>query len=184
MPLLNVGDHPLPKRKWLGVRVVDAENLDSVADPKEHDVAQFAPQGAGVGTVPVEIDDVLIFLGRVLGVLDRSVGSKREPLGMLFDVGMVGRTLQSVVERDLEPMPARLGHEAVEVCQVAECRLERRVAAAFVSDCPRAAWIVRPRFEAVVFPLAEGVTDRMNRRQVEHVETHRSNVGQAPRGLR
>ena len=37
-----------------------------------------------------------------------------------------------------------------------------------------------PPLEAVVGPLAEGAADRMDRRQIEHVEAHGGDVRQAP----
>ncbi len=51
----------------------------------------------------VERIDVLVLLGRVLGVLDGAVGPLAEPLGMLAHVGVVGRALERDVQRDLEP---------------------------------------------------------------------------------
>ena len=49
-----------------------------MVDPKQHQVAQRQPQvGHGVGAVEIEIDDVLVFLGRVLGIFHRAVGTPR-----------------------------------------------------------------------------------------------------------
>ena len=54
----------------------------------------------------VERIDVLVFLRRVLGVLDAAVGALAEPLGMRLDVRMVGRALERDVERDLDAVLA------------------------------------------------------------------------------
>ena len=74
----HVGDQPLPELHRLGVRVVDAEDLDPVVDPHLHDPAHLGVGALGV-VVEVERVDVLVLLGRVLGVGDRAVGAGREP---------------------------------------------------------------------------------------------------------
>src|ERR1700682_6468117 len=35
---LRLPDQPFPKREWLGVRIVDAEDSHALVDPKQHDV--------------------------------------------------------------------------------------------------------------------------------------------------
>ncbi len=52
----------------------------------------------------VEGIDVLVLLGRVLGVGDGPVGAVMEPLGMLADPGMVGRAVRG---RSRGPAPCR-----------------------------------------------------------------------------
>ncbi len=54
--------------------------------------------------VEVNVDDVLVALGRILGVPDGAVGPPVEPLGVLLDPRMIGRALDGEVERDLEPV--------------------------------------------------------------------------------
>ena len=51
--------------------------------------------------VEVQRVDVLVLLGRVLGVGDGAVGPGGEPLRVLFDPRVIGRGLQGQVERDL-----------------------------------------------------------------------------------
>src|SRR5438309_1952976 len=46
------------------------------------------------------------------------------------------------------------------------------VAALWTADGPRAAGVVRAGADGVVLTLAKGVADRVDRRQVEHVEAH------------
>ena len=60
------------------------------------------PQPSPVRAVEVERVDVLVALGRVLGVRDRAVRAVAEPLGMLPNPRMVGRRLEREVERDLD----------------------------------------------------------------------------------
>ncbi len=98
---VQVGDAPLPEGQRLGVGVVDAEDAHAAVDPELEDGAQLVPEALPVGGLEVERIDVLIFLWRVLGVLDGAVGAMEEPLGMLLDPGMVGRALEGDVEREL-----------------------------------------------------------------------------------
>ena len=53
-----------------------------------------------VGVLEVERIDVLVLLGRILGVLHGAVRAPLEPLGMLGDVGMVRGALEGDVQRD------------------------------------------------------------------------------------
>ena len=125
--------------------------------------------------VEVERVDVLVLLRRVLRVGDGAVGQGGEPLRMLGDPRVVGRALQGQVERDLQPV------------RRAAWRDERRGSR---PRCPARGWIAswppsaepiahgeptssRPGHERVVAPLAVDPADRVDRRQVDHVEAHR-----------
>ena len=103
---LHLADQPFPERKRLGVRIVDAEDLHALIDPEQHDVAQRLPQRDAVRAVEVGVDDVLVFLRRVLGVADRAVGPALEPLRMLLEPGMIRRALHGEVERDFHAVLA------------------------------------------------------------------------------
>ena len=94
-----------------------------------------------VGAVEVEVDDVLVALGRVLGVLDRTVGPPGEPLRVLLQPGVVGRGLDREVEGDLEPELAGARHEAVEVVERAQLGVDRGVTTLGPTDRPGAARI-------------------------------------------
>ena len=126
---LDVGDHPGPERQRLGVRVVDPEGPDAVRDPVLEDVAARRPEGDAVGVLGrPEVDrvDVLVLLGRVLGVPDRAVGPLGEPLRVAAHPGVVGAALQRVVERDLEAELGGGGDEGVEVRHASRARGRRR----------------------------------------------------------
>ena len=153
MLALNLADEPLPEGERLGVRVVDAEDRDAVADPEQQDVATRVPERLPVVAPEVERVDVLVLLRRILRVLDRSVGADVEPVVMLLHPGMIGRALQRVVERDLEAESARRVHEPIEVGERAEGRVDRRVSALFIADRPRTADVVRSGVERVVLSL-------------------------------
>src|SRR5205823_3328749 len=71
--VLDPADHPLPEPDRLGVRVVDAEGAHPARDPDVEHVPDLRPDRAGIVAVEVERVHVLVFLGRVLRVLDGSV---------------------------------------------------------------------------------------------------------------
>ena len=51
--------------------------------------------------LPIEIY-VLVFLGRILGVLHRAIRPPAEPVGVLPDVGMIRRALQGDIHGDFD----------------------------------------------------------------------------------
>ena len=107
------------------------------------------PEDLGVeaGRVVVEVErvDVLVLLGRVLGVGDGAVRAGGEPLRVLGDPGMVGRALQREVERNLEAEVRGRGHEVVEVVDGAELRMDGVVPAGRGADGPRRPDVLRLR---------------------------------------
>ena len=142
---LDLADHPFPERHRLGVRVVDAENAHPLVDPEQHDIAQFRPQPLAVGVVEIDVDDVLVFLRRVLGEFDRPVGAVLEPLLVLAHPGVVGGALDREIERDLHAALGGGGDKAAEIGERAEIGIHRRVAALRGADRVGAAGIVRAR---------------------------------------
>ena len=116
---VHLRQQPLPERQRLGVGVVHPEDPDPVIHPVPHDPQRLGVEALGV-VVEVERVDVLVFLGRVLRIGDRAVGSGGEPFRVLGDPGVVRRCLQGQVERDLEPQLAGPPDEFVEVGEGAE----------------------------------------------------------------
>ena len=180
---LDVGDDPLPEGERLGVRVVHPEGADAVADPEPEEIPAGVPERLPVVAPEVERIDVLVLLGRVLGVLDGAVGADEEPLRVLPDPGMVGRALQRVVERHLEAEGAGGGHKAAEVGQRPQRRVDRVVTAGLVPDRPGAPRISGAGDQGVVGTLPVGPADRMDRGQVDHVEAQRRDPGEGPGGI-
>src|SRR5216684_2253765 len=175
---LHLADHPLPEREGLGVRVVDAEDAHALLDPVEEHGAQLRPERLARGPHPIEVDDVLVPLGGVLGGLDGPVRAALEPLWVLLHVRVVGRALERDVVRHLDPALGGALHEPAEVGQRAQLRMDRLVAALRAADGPRAADVVGRGGERVVLALAPGAPDGMDGRQVDHVEAQLLHVGQ------
>ena len=96
---------------------------------------------------------------------------------------MIGRRLERDVERHLQPEAVGDGDEPIEIVERAEPRLDRRVAAVLGADGPRAAGIAGRGGQRVVAALAVRAADRMDRRQVQHVEAHGRDLGQPGLGF-
>src|SRR6516165_2118054 len=114
---LNFSDQPLPERKRLGMRIVDAKDTHPLRDPEQHGVAQGLPKSLIVRRVKVGIDDVFVLFRRVFRILDRAVGSASEPFRMLREPGMVGRALDSKVGRDFQAVLRAGSHQAPETVE-------------------------------------------------------------------
>src|SRR4029453_407955 len=98
-------------------------------DPVAENVIERVPQPAPISAIEIERGDVLVFLGRVLGVLDRPVGACTEPLRVFLDRRVGGGRLESYIERDPDAAPAGLVDEALEGGQIPQLRMNGSVAA-------------------------------------------------------
>jgi hypothetical protein len=176
---LHFADDPLPEREGLGVRVVHAEDAHALPDPVVEHALEFGPEAAPVLALEVERVDVLVLLGRVLRVLHGAVGAPAEPVGVRLHVRVVGRALKGDVERDLQPVVGRAREQVPKVFFGAERRQDRLVPALGRADGPGAAHVVGAGLERVVRPLALHAADGMDRREIQHVEAHFGNGGQA-----
>src|SRR5262249_14837769 len=102
MTLLDFRDQPLPKGKCFRVRVVDPEDANAALDPEEDDASEFFPELAPAWCLKIQWVNILIFLRGIFSVLNRSVRPLTKPFGMRPDVGVIGRALQSDVQRDFD----------------------------------------------------------------------------------
>src|SRR4029077_21031224 len=96
------------------------------------------------------------------------------------DPGMVHRSLNRKIQRNLEAIVMRGAYHPAEVIQRTELGMDRRVPALFRADRVRASRIIRRGRQAVVAPLAVGTADRMYRCKIEDVEAEITDVGEAP----
>src|SRR5438132_3018446 len=104
--------------------VIDPKGAYTLADPEQHGVAQLVPQSLAIGVVEVDIDDVLVFLGRVLGIFDRTIWPEAKPLRMLAHPGMVRGALDCKIERHLDPQCRGCLDETTEIRERAELRVD------------------------------------------------------------
>ena len=91
---------------------------------------------------------------------------------------MIGRALHGEIERDFHVERSAGRDELAEILQRAQFRMHRIVAALGRADRVGAAGIALGRRHRVVAALAVGLSDRVDRREIDHVETHRGDVGQ------
>ena len=94
---------------------------------------------------------------------------------------MVGRALQGQVESHLETEFVGPGDKGIEIVERAELRVDGVMAALGRSDRVRRTRIVLVGDQRVVRALAVDRADRVDRRQVDDVETHRRD-GRQPLG--
>src|SRR5690625_1965772 len=92
---------------------------------------------------------------------------------MFFYIWMIGRALKRDIDRDFEAM-FLFGdfNKMLKILDCSELGVNRFVSADFGADCPWAAGIVSVCGEFVVFSFAESFSDRMDRREVNDIETH------------
>ena len=145
--------------------------------PEKHYTEQFVIQGFPFGALKIQRINVLILFRGIFGVFNGAVGPVPEPFGIFLDIRMVRRTLEGDVHGNVDGLFLRRRYEMVKVGHCAKVGMNRLVAAFFGADGPRAAGVVRARFQSVVGAFAVAVPDRMDRRQVQHVEPHAGDVG-------
>ncbi len=89
---------------------------------------------------------------------------------------MIGRALIGDIQRHLDPVLLGLGHKAAKILERAKLRVYRVVSALLGADPPRAADVVGRAQHGIVFALAVGAADRVDRREVDDIETQRSDI--------
>ena len=144
---LTEADQPFPEGERLGVGVVDPEDLDALGDPEAHDLEQLCPQRLPVRRLEVERVDVLVALGRVLGVADacRRAGAGTTPGARSPRV--VGRGLEGQIDGHLDaPRPRPRSTRSRNSSSVPSSGWIARVPTLAAPDGPRAARVpARPR---------------------------------------
>ena len=99
---------------------------------------------------------------------------------MGLDIGMVGGALERDVQRDFQPGRRGRRHQVGKVFLRAEFGQDVLVPALGGADGPRAAHVVGAGRQRVVLALALLAADRMDRREVQHVEAHGGDRGEQP----
>ena len=162
----DIFDQPLPERQRLGVGIVHSEDAHPLVDPEPHNVPQRLPERRRrTRRIERDVDDILVFLRRVLRIADRAIGPPFEPFRMLADPRVVRRTLDREIKRNLDPLPGSRVAEPAEVFERAERRMDRVMSPFVRADRIGAARILGQRLQRVVPPLAMDPADRMDRRE-------------------
>ena len=138
---------------------------------------QLVPEVFPVFRLEIDGQDVLVFFGRVFGILHGAVWAPAKPGRVLLHPRVVGRALEGDVESHFHAAHFRFVEKATEIFECAEFRVDRLVAAFLRSDRPGAADVVNARSECVVFPFAQLATDRVDGREVNDIEAHLMDQG-------
>src|SRR5690554_7972167 len=97
---------------------------------------------------------------------------------MIAQPGVIGGALDGKIQGDLEVMLAGGCHQPVEVRQITQQGVDGVVTALVAADGVGTAGVVRAGLQAVVRSLAVVPAYRMNRRKIQHIETHAGDVRQ------
>src|SRR5277367_1700575 len=147
------------------MRVIDAEDLHAMRAPETDHAHQLLEQAALIGSIEIDRIDILVFLGRVLCVLDAAIRPMLKPIRMLADPWMVGRALDREIESQLDSKTVGRRVEAIEILQCPDRWIDRGMSSGLTANRPRAAGRVGSAVQHVALALAIGVTDWMDRRQ-------------------
>src|SRR5205823_11940550 len=158
--LLEITDHPFPEIEGFRMRVIDAENPDSLLDPKLDNALQFFPKRSPMWRFEFEGIYVLIFFRRIFRVLNRSIRPPSKPFRMLPDVRVIRRALIGEIQRNIDPPAFRSRYKAPKIVESSKLGVNGLVSALLGTDRPRASGLARRGFARVVFPFAMGVPDR------------------------
>ena len=121
---------------------------------------------------------------RILRIGDRAIGAGGEPFGVLGDPRVIGGALEGDVERHLHTEFLAARHEGVEIFESAEFGMDGVVPAFTGADGVRLTWIASACRQRVVATFTVGGADRVDWRQVEHIEAHLGDGRQALGGGR
>src|SRR5215467_14464749 len=158
--------------------VIDAEDAYALSDPEADHALELLPQGLPVCCVEVKRINILIFLGRIFGVLHGAIRPPLEPLRVLLHIRMIGGTLEGNVESYLYAILLGCGAQALEIVQGPELWMDGRMPAGGRPDSPGTAWIIGSGDGSIVLALAVDLANRMNGRKIEDIKTHTCQVGQ------
>src|SRR5262245_22998927 len=109
--------------------VVDAKDAHALLDPEAENALEFLPECLPMLCLKVKGINVLIFLGRIFGVLHGAIRTTLEPLRMLLHIGMIGGTLEGDVEGYLYPILLGFGDQAPEIVQSPELWMDGHMTA-------------------------------------------------------
>ena len=102
------------------MRIIDAKDAHVAIGPKKNNAYHLGPEFGPVWAPEVEWKNVFVFFRRILGVFDRAVRALVKPFGVLFDVRMVGRTVDREIERYFHSALSDFRLQPVEILQRAE----------------------------------------------------------------
>src|SRR4051794_39527999 len=97
---------------------------------------------------------------------------------MLTEPRMIERALRGEIERHFEPVLPAGRHEPAKIGERAELGMDRVMAAFLRADGVETAGVVGFGLKRVVAPLAIGMANRMDRREIDDIEAETGDVRQ------
>src|SRR5436309_4208581 len=156
--------------------IIDSENPHSLFDPELDNAFELLPKRSPMWRLEFKRIDILIFFRRILRVLHSPIRTPSKPFRMLSDIGMIRRTLVGEIKGNFYAVLFSFSNKMAKVFEPAKLRVDCFVAAFLGPYSPRTSRITGPGFACVVFAFTMGMADRVNRREVENVETHFRNL--------
>ena len=96
---------------------------------------------------------------------------------MLLEPGVIGRALDCEIERQFEAVVPAGGDEAAEILERPELGMNRIMTAFGGTDRIGAAGIAGRRLQRIVAPFAMDTAYRMDRREIDDIESQRRDFG-------
>src|SRR5260370_4294482 len=112
--------------------------------PNDYGVLNLFDHLPRLVVLEIEWVDVLIFLRRILRILDGAVRPLTKPLRVRAYIRVVGGTLERDIERELDSVRFGSGQKPVKIIQRAQLRMDAGMAAFFRSDGPGASDLALP----------------------------------------
>ena len=116
------------------MRIINPENPDPPLRPAEQEIAEFIPEGFPLRIMKIQRIDILIFLGRIFCVLDRSVRTVKKPLRVFLHIRMIWRTVQGKVESHLHSTVLDFTEQPFKVRKTAKFRFHFAMASSRAAD--------------------------------------------------
>src|SRR5580658_7189504 len=97
------------------MRIIDSEDPDTLIHPEQDNALQLIPQVGPLRGLKLERVNILILLGRILGVLNGSIRAPAEPIRVLANVRMLRRGLKRQVNGNFETKLVRAIDQASKI---------------------------------------------------------------------
>src|ERR1700722_3290188 len=156
--------------------IIDSKDAHSLFHPKKNHIPELNPKRAPFRALEIERENILIKFRWIFGILDCAVRTGAKPFAMLFDIRVVRRALERNIESPLKSVFPRARDEALEILQCSQLAVNGSMTAFVGADGPGTAHIIVLRRYRIIFSLSERLPDRMDRREINDIETHGRDV--------
>ena len=95
---------------------------------------------------------------------------------MIADIGVIRGAVQCEIESDLDAASAGFAQKPDKIIESPEGGFHAAMSPGLTTDRPGGAHVVRFAGYGIVFPLPVRHSDGVNRREIDHIESHRCGV--------